>query len=117
MTVIETEVPALIVPIAHGETPPAHGAVADTNVRPAGVGSDSETPVAFDGPLFVIVMMNDPDVPAAIVPGPTFVTLRFALVALGVTTVEMLFVDDGSGVVELTVAVLVIPAPAKPAGI
>ena len=109
---IVTEAPALIVPIAHGETPPAHGAVADTNVRPAGVGSDSETPVAFDGPLFVMVIVNDPDVPAAIVPGPDFVTFRLALVALGVRTVEMLFVTVGSGVVELTVAVLVIPEPA-----
>jgi hypothetical protein len=51
-TVTFVVAPFASVPNAHGK-PPAHGAVADTKVKPAGVGSTSDTVCAFDGPLFV----------------------------------------------------------------
>ena len=47
-----TTAPAASVPRSHGN-PPAHGALAETNASPAGVGSSSTTFAALDGPLLV----------------------------------------------------------------
>ena len=51
-TVTLTPTPLPSVPRLHGK-PPAQGAVADTKVRPAGVGSASDTFAALLGPLLV----------------------------------------------------------------
>src|ERR1700712_3513725 len=52
VTVTVTLAPRASVPSAHGK-PPAHGAVAEAKVRPAGLGSSRVTPLAGDGPLLI----------------------------------------------------------------
>ena len=46
--------PEVSVPRLHGK-PPAHGAPAETNVRPGGAGSVTIALVALSGPAFVTV--------------------------------------------------------------
>ena len=50
VAVIETSAPLAMSPSGHGK-PPVHGALAETNASPAGVGSASETALAVLGPL------------------------------------------------------------------
>ena len=49
--------PALSVPRLHGYAV-VHAPLLETNVRFAGVGSDTVTPVAVDGPLFVTAIVK-----------------------------------------------------------
>src|SRR5215510_5552008 len=88
--------PGARAPIAHGN-PAAHGAPADTNVRPAGVGSVSATPDAADGPLFDTTTVKVTVVPATTgTRGPLLVTRTSAIGTSGVETLLELFDASGS---------------------
>jgi hypothetical protein len=100
--------PIAIFPSVQGK-PPAHGAVTETNVRPAGVGSARETPMASSGPALITVIVYDTLAPGTALAGPVLLTERSALGAMtGVVTDAVLSAAFGSAVGELTVAVLTI---------
>src|SRR5713226_7582646 len=86
----------------------------EMKVRPAGVGSLTTRFVAVPGPLFVTMTVKSTILFGLASPRPVFVTLRSAtvLVAIGVVAVELLFEVLVSGDDVLTVAVLLIVAPA-----
>ena len=56
----------------------AHGAVADTKVKPVGVVSDNCTACASDGPLLVTVIVYDTLLPGVTVADPVLTTDRSA---------------------------------------
>jgi hypothetical protein len=107
--------PAAIEPIVHGN-PPAHGALAETNVTPAGGASDTTTPDASDGPLFFTAIVYATALPGVTLAGPVLVTCRSALGTTGVMTELLLFAEFGSLVVNVTFAVFVMDAAANAAG-
>src|SRR5437762_208067 len=98
--------PDVIVPRLQGvkvAQPPAGG----TKVKPAGVGSLSETPLASDGPLLVTLMLYVIVFPAVVVAGPDLVTDKSAFCTTAPPADAELLAAFESGVDELTVAVLV----------
>ena len=113
MTVADA--PAASVPRAHGETEVLHGADAETNVRPVGVGSLSDTAEAFEGPLFVTLMVNVMFDPGVKVAGPVLVIERSAEGLAVEVAVALLLLGAGSPVAEEIDAVLLI-VPLKLAG-
>jgi hypothetical protein len=82
--------------------------VLETKVRFAGVVSATETPVAVLGPLLVTVTVYVMLLPAVAVAAPVLVIERSAAAPVVVEAVAELFAGVGSGVVDETVAVLVI---------
>src|SRR5438270_12533581 len=104
--------PDAIVPKLHGKTV-AQLPEFETNVRPAGVVSATETAVATLGPLFVTTTVNTTFCPATAEAGPVLVIARSADCPTLVVAVAELFPATGSEVVEETVAVFEIEAAAK----
>jgi hypothetical protein len=86
VTTIVRVPPGATVPSAHGNAV-VQSPLVLTNVRPVGVGSDTETPVALDGPLFVSVMVYVTFVPGSTEGGPVFESARSALGASAFTSV------------------------------
>lgn len=104
------EAPDVSVPRLQGN-PPEQGAVADTKVSPAGVGSLRVTAAASDGPPLNTWMLK-----VVFVPGvkgePLLVTVTSASGLPVVTDVELLLVMFGSPEELETVAVLeMVPEP------
>jgi hypothetical protein len=97
--------PALRLPIEQGNE--LHAPLAETNVRPDGVGSLSDTLVASEGPPLVTVIVYTMFVPAGALEGPLLVTLRSALMTTVLVVVELLFPKLLSKVLALTDAVFV----------
>src|SRR5205085_3150976 len=105
--VIVADAPAINVPSeqANGVL---HAPLFETNVRPAGVGSETVTPVASEGPELVMVIVYETVWPAVIVAGPVFVMFRSAMtVDKLVVSDALLFAEFESVVVVLTEAVFV----------
>ncbi len=73
MTEKVTVAPLARLPIVHGK-PLEHGAEAETNVSPAGVGSVIEAPVESDGPSLPTTRLKVTFVPADADPGPALMT-------------------------------------------
>lgn len=76
-----------------------------TKTKPGGVISATTTLSAFEGPLFVTVMLNVTFVPGVAVTGAALSNDKSASVVAGTVAMPVLFAGFGSGVVELTVAV------------
>lgn len=99
------EAPALNGPRLQGNPPP-QGGVAETKVRPAGVGSPRVTPVASEGPALERTIEKVTFWPGVKLAGPVFTTERSAEGLPVTVAVELLFPLDGSAVELATVAVL-----------
>jgi hypothetical protein len=98
--------PAANVPSEQGNGD-AHAPELETNVRPAGVESVTCTLVAFPGPRLVTVMVYAAFWPAIREPESVLLIAKSAAAETGFVVELVLFDGNGSGVVELTVAVLV----------
>ena len=86
-----------------------HGADAETNVRPVGVGSLSVTAEASEGPLFVTLIVKVMFDPGVNVGGPVLLIDRLAEALTAEVADALLLAEFGSGVVaEDTEALLVI---------
>ena len=94
---------------------PLSADVAATSTRPAGRVSISTTLRATDGPAFDARRVQLIGRPAVAVAGPVLVTARLAVGATADVAVLALSSTVGSGVVEVTVAVLDRVRPAKSA--
>jgi hypothetical protein len=79
----------------------------EMKVKPAGVGSVTTTACASLGPLLVIETENTAFNPGVRLEGAVFTTLKSLEAEIGTLTVLELFALVGSGVLELTLAVLV----------
>src|ERR1051326_9175800 len=101
--------PGAMVPKAHGYAV-TQLPVFETNVRPAGVVSATDTPVAVLGPLFVTVTVYEIVEPGVMIADPvfTFAIERSVEAVTVAVQVDELLAGVGSLVVELTVAVLLI---------
>jgi hypothetical protein len=105
----EVLVPAARAPIVQVTLPAASVPPpdAETNVVPAGIGSETVTPAASDGPLFVMPIVYVRSLPATTGSGESdFVMERSAEVFTVVVSVSELSLESGSEVVALAVAVL-----------
>jgi hypothetical protein len=97
-------VPFAIVPRAHGNAV-VQLPLFETKVRPVGVGSLTLRFCESLGPLFLRVIVYETFMPGVALAGPVFVISRFALAWTGAVTVFELFVESGSVVLEVTLAV------------
>src|SRR5262249_60335903 len=77
-------------------TPPVQGPVADTNVRPVGVGSLRTTPTASDGPALLTVIAYAAVDPAVACAGPLVEICRSASGVTVTALVAMLLSVFGS---------------------
>src|SRR4051794_29355353 len=83
-------------------------------VTPAGTGSVSTIPVASDGPLLARVNAQVSGWPAKMVAGPLLLSVRSASGVTAASADPALSAGSGSGVDEVTVAVLARPVPLYP---
>lgn len=107
---IVAEAPAASVPTLQGKA--LQAPLLESQVRPAGVGSDTVTPTASDGPRFVTVTVYVTWLPANCVAVPLLATERSACAVTTVVTDAVLLAGYASPVVDVTVAVLTIEPPA-----
>jgi hypothetical protein len=115
--VIVADAPAATVPRLHGKAV-THAPAFEMNVRPAGVGSVTDTACASDGPLSVTTVVKTTfGPPGTAVAGPVFAIDRSAEGAAIPVVVELLLPGTGSGVADVTVAVFEMAAPVGTAGL
>ena len=88
----------------HGK-PVSHGAVAETKLRPVGVGSVMSSAVASEGPRFSTARAKTRSAPLATKPGPVLVMTRSATGITSVGSVSSSLLGSGSGSLPVTVAV------------
>ena len=102
------------VPAKLPQRPSTAEQVHETRSSWAETASRTRAPATSSGPLFVTVTVK-----ASLLPGTNveletvFVTTRSALAVMSVVTVEVLFVELGSGVVDVTAAALTTEVPPR----
>ena len=103
MTVITRVAAGASVPSAQGNAV-VQSPLFETNVSPAGVGSETTTSRASDGPLLTTVTVYESGAPATALAGPAFTTATSALARSVVCSGSLLLPGMGSGWVPETVA-------------
>src|SRR5262245_10680275 len=104
--IVSGAAPAAIVPSVQGNA--VHGPLADTKLRPVGVGLERVTSRASDGPAFVTAIAYAIDVPAVAVAGPLTLTWTSAEGVNGARLIAELLARMGSVVPGGTEAVAVL---------